>query len=94
MLYVENLSYEVRLLINGTEGNLRFFYIPYAKTANKIKRLEYAEYLKTAPEVINRFENLVKNSPQFKESFKQELQNDPEYDQALQEAGMDMSIFN
>lgn len=90
----KNGDYEARLLTNGTKGSLRFFYLPYAKTANKIKRLEYAEYLKTAPEVINRFENLVKNSPQFKESFKQELQNDPEYAQALQEAGMDMSIFN
>lgn len=87
-------DYEARLLTNGTEGSLRFFYMPYAENANKIKRLEYAEYLKTAPEVINRFENLVRNSPQFKESFKQELQNDPEYAQALQEAGMDMSIFN
>lgn len=90
----KNGDYEARLLTNGTDGSLRFFYMPYAKTANKIKRLEYAEYLKTAPEVINRFENLVKNSPQFKESFKLELQNDPEYAQALQEAGMDMSIFN
>lgn len=87
-------DYEVRLIIKGNTGNLVFYYMPYARTADRIKRLEYAEYLKTAPEVVNRFENLVRNSPQFKEKFRQELQNDPEYAQALQEAGMDMSIFD
>ena len=90
----KNGEYEARLLTDGNSGSLVFYYMPYAEDAKKIKRLEYAEYLKTAPEVINRFENLVKSSPQFKESFKQELQNDPEYAQALQEEGMDMSIFN
>ena len=39
MLYVENLSYEVRLLINGMENSLRFF-MPYVKNANKIKQVE------------------------------------------------------
>lgn len=87
-------DYEARLIIKGNTGNLVFYYTPYARTADRIKRLEYAEYLKTAPEVVNRFENLVRNSPQFKEKFRQELQNDPEYAQALQEAGMDMSIFD
>lgn len=90
----KNGDYEARLLTDGNSGSIVFYYMPYAKNAKKIKRLEYAEYLKTAPEVINRFENLVKSSPQFKESFKQELQKDPEYAQALQAAGMDMSIFN
>lgn len=87
-------DYQARLFTNGNDGILIFYYMPYAKTVTKIKRLEYAEHLKHAPEAINRLENLVKNNLQFKESFKRELQNDPDYAQALQEAGMDMSIFN
>lgn len=90
----KNGDYEARLLTDGNEGSLVFFYMPYAENANEVKRLAYAKHLKNAPEAVNRLENLVKNSPQFKESFKLELQNDPEYAQALQEAGMDMSIFN
>lgn len=87
-------DYQARLFTDGEEGFLVFYYMPYAKNANKIKRLEYAEHLKTSPEAINRLENLIKNSEQFKASFKQELQNDPDYAEALQEAGMNMNIFN
>ena len=39
-------------------------------------------------------ENLIKENHQYKESFKSEMKSIPEYEQALKDAGMDMSIFN
>lgn len=87
-------DYRAVLIIKDNIGSLVFYYMPYRESINKIKRLEYAEHLKTSPEAINRLENLIKNNEQFKASFKRELQNDPDYAEALQEAGMNMSIFN
>lgn len=90
----QDSDYQVNLIVEDGKGSLIFSYMPYKKVVSKIKRLEYAEHLKTSPEAINRLENLVKNNEQFKVSFKRELQNDPDYAEALQKAGMDMSIFN
>lgn len=90
----QNNDYQVDLIIKDDTGSLVFYYMPYIEKVNKIKHLEYVEYLKMSPEVINRLENLIKNNEQFKISFKRELQNDPNYAEALQEAGMNMNIFN
>ena len=56
--------------------------------------LEYAEGLKSTPTTVRHLEDMIRSNAQYKESFKTQMKNFPEYEQALKEAGMDMSIFN
>lgn len=89
-----NGDYGLSLLLYEGRGNLNFYYIPYQQDVTKISLLEYAEVLKSSPQNMRYLENLIKENPRYKENFKSEMKSIPEYEQALKDAGMDMSIFN
>ena len=89
-----NGDYGLSLLLYEGRGHLNFYYIPYQQDVTKISLLEYAEVLKSAPQNIRYLENLIKENPRYKENFKSEMKSIPEYEQALKDAGMDMSIFD
>ena len=89
-----NGDYGLNLLLYEGRGHLNFYYIPYQQEVTKISLLEYAEVLKSSPQNMRYLENLIKENHQYKESFKSEMKSIPEYEQALKDAGMDMSIFN
>lgn len=89
-----NGDYGLSLILYNDRGHLDFYYVPYQQEVTKISLLEYAENLKSAPQNMRSLENLIKTNSQYKESFKNQMKSIPEYEQALKEAGMDMSIFD
>lgn len=89
-----NGDYGLTLLLYEGRGHFNFYYVPYQQEITKISLLKYAEGLKLSPQNMHYLENLIKENPQYKENFKSQMKNIPEYEQALKDAGMDMSIFD
>ena len=90
----KNGDYGLSFSMDKTSGHINFYYVPYVQIVTKISLLEYAEGLKSTPTTVRHLEDMIRSNVQYKESFKTQMKNFPEYEQALKEAGMDMSIFN
>ncbi|WP_304066024.1 hypothetical protein [Megamonas hypermegale] len=90
----KNGDYGLSFSMDKTSGHINFYYVPYVQIVTKISLLEYAEGLKSTPTTVLHLEDMIRSNAQYKESFKTQMKNFPEYEQALKEAGMDMSIFN
>ena len=90
----KNGDYGLSFSMDKTSGHINFYYVPYVQIVTKMSLLEYAEGLKSTPTTVRHLEDMIRSNAQYKESFKTQMKNFPEYEQALKEAGMDMSIFN
>ena len=90
----KNGDYGLSFSMDKTSGHINFYYVPYVQIVTKISLLEYAEGLKSTPTTVRHLEDMIRSNAQYKESFKTQMKTFPEYEQALKEAGMDMSIFN
>ena len=90
----KNGDYGLSFSMDKTSGHINFYYVPYVQIVTKISLLEYAEGLKSTPTTVRHLEDMIRSNAQYKESFKTQMKSFPEYEQALKEAGMDMSIFN
>lgn len=90
----KNGDYGLSFSIDKTSGHINFYYVPYVQIVTKMSLLEYAEGLKSTPTTVRHLEDMIRSNAQYKESFKTQMKSFPEYEQALKEAGMDMSIFN
>ena len=90
----KNGDYGLSFSMDKTSGHINFYYVPYVQIVTKFSLLEYAEGLKSTPTTVRHLEDMIRSNAQYKESFKTQMKNFPEYEQALKEAGMDMSIFN
>ena len=90
----KNGDYGLSFSMDKTSGHINFYYVPYVQIVTKMSLLEYAEGLKSTPTTVRHLEDMIRSNVQYKESFKTQMKNFPEYEQALKEAGMDMSIFN
>ena len=90
----KNGDYGLSFSMDKTSGHINFYYVPYVQIVTKISLLEYAEGLKSTPTTVLHLEDMIRSNAQYKESFKTQMKSFPEYEQALKEAGMDMSIFN
>ena len=90
----KNGDYGLSFSMDKTSGHINFYYVPYVQIVTKMSLLEYAEGLKSTPTTVRHLEDMIRSNAQYEESFKTQMKNFPEYEQALKEAGMDMSIFN
>ena len=90
----KNGDYGLSFSMDKTSGHINFYYVPYVQIVTKMSLLEYAEGLKSTPTTVRHLEDMIRSNAQYKESFKTQMKSFPEYEQALKEAGMDMSIFN
>ena len=90
----KNGDYGLSFSMDKTSGHINFYYVPYVQIVTKMSLLEYAEGLKSTPTTVRHLEDMIRSNAQYKESFKTQMKTFPEYEQALKEAGMDMSIFN